>query len=83
MKLNPNAFGLACGLIWGILIAAMTLTNLWWGYPSSLVNLIGDVYRWGYSTSYIGVLVGLIYGFADGYIGGAIFVLLYNKLIKK
>jgi len=84
MKLNVNAFGLACGILWGLMVAVLTLTNIWWAYPGSWMNLIADIYKWGYNpTAYSGMIVGLIYGFVDGYIGGAIFAWLYNKLVKK
>jgi hypothetical protein len=37
------------------------------------------VYR-GYTISPIGSMIGLVYGFFDALIGGAIFAWLYNKM---
>ena len=44
-------------------------------------TLIGRVYI-GYAISPLGSVIGLAYGFVDGWIGGAIFAWLYNRLAK-
>jgi hypothetical protein len=45
------------------------------------VTLIGKVYR-GYDISPIGSRFGLIWGFVDGWAGGAVFAWLYNLIAK-
>jgi hypothetical protein len=45
-------------------------------------TIIGLVYR-GYSISPLGSIAGLIWGFVDGLIGGAIFAWLYNKITER
>jgi len=40
--------------------------------------LLGRIYR-GYSLSPIGSVVGLVWAFFDGLVGGAIFAWLYNR----
>ena len=81
MKLNVSAFALACGIIWGL--GLFTLT--WWiiAFDGSTheITLIGRVYR-GYDISPLGSLVGLVWGFFDALIGGAIFAWLYNWLSR-
>lgn len=79
MKLNIKAFALTCGIVWGFGLFILT----WWiiafeGSTGSL-TLIGRVYR-GYSISPMGSVIGLIWAFFDGLIGGAIFAWLYNKI---
>jgi hypothetical protein len=82
MKLDTKAFGLACGIIWGLGLFALT----WWiiafegatGDPT----LIGRIYR-GYSISPVGSLAGLVWGFFDGLVGGLIFAWLYNTLLGR
>jgi hypothetical protein len=81
MKLNVKAFALACGLIWGLGLFLLT----WWviafeGSTHDLM-LIGHVYR-GYNISAAGSVIGLLWAFADGMIGGAVFAWLYNLLAK-
>ena len=79
MKLNTKAFGLTFGLLWGFGLFFGT----WWmiiiGKALGAPTLISNVYI-GYSITPIGSLVGLVWAFFDGLIGGAIFAWLYNKL---
>lgn len=79
MKLNIKAFALTCGIIWGIGLFAMT----WWIIAFEGVTgdptLIGRLYR-GFNISPSGSFIGLVWGFTDGLIGGAIFAWLYNLL---
>jgi hypothetical protein len=81
MKINVKAFSLACGLIWGFGLFLMT----WWVIAfegvTHEVTLIGHLYR-GYDISPAGSVIGLVWGFADGLIGGAIFAWLYNLILK-
>lgn len=79
MKLNVNAFGLACGILWGIGLFFIT----WWIIAFEGVTydrtIIGLVYR-GYSISPWGSVIGLIWAFIDGWVGGIILAWLYNIL---
>ena len=80
MKLNIKAFALTFGLWWGFGLFFLT----WWiiafegitGDPT----FIGRIYR-GYSITPIGSIIGLVWAFFDGLIGGAIFAWLYNLLL--
>lgn len=82
MKLDIKAFALACGIIWGLGMLVIT----WWviafegvtGDPTAL----GVIYR-GYNISPTGSIIGLVWGFFDGVIGGAIFAWLYNLLAAR
>ena len=79
MKLNVKAFGLACGLLWGLGLFALT----WWiialDGATAETTFLGRVYR-GYAITPLGSLIGLAWAFADGLIGGLIFAWLYNLL---
>jgi len=46
------------------------------------VPFIGHLYR-GYSISPLGSVIGLVWGFVDALIGGAIFAWLYNWLCTR
>ena len=80
MKLNIKAFALASGLMWGFGLFCLT----WWiiAFDGSTreATLIGQVYR-GFNISPIGSLIGLVWAFADGAIGGAILAWLYNYIV--
>jgi hypothetical protein len=82
MKLNIKAFALTFGLVWGFGLFFLT----WWIIAFDGVTgestFIGHIYR-GYTVSPIGSLIGLIWAFADGAIGGAIFAWLYNVFVEK
>lgn len=77
---NPKAFGLACGILWGIIVFIMTLIASYTAYGSGFLVILESVYPY-YLISIPGAFIGLIYGFIDGFIGGAVFAWLYNKFL--
>jgi hypothetical protein len=56
----------------------------WWflliGSPGTTLQHLGILYI-GYSVSFWGGVIGLIWGFLDGLIGGIIFGWLYNRFL--
>ncbi|VVB94404.1 Uncharacterised protein [uncultured archaeon] len=82
MPLNPKAFGLAAGVMWGLALLVTTLISVSTGYATMFLNIIASIYL-GYSISPLGSIIGLIYGFADASIGFYIFARIYNWLETK
>ena len=80
MKLNKKAFGLTCGILWGLIVFVATLWVMFRGGGNTLALI--DKFYFGYSISYAGAFIGLVWGFIDGFIGGWIFAWLYNRFIK-
>lgn len=80
MKLNIKAFTIAFGLIWGFGLFFLTWWIIAFDGATGEPTLIGRLYR-GYSISPLGSVIGLIWGLADGAIGGAVFAWLYNCLV--
>jgi len=82
MKLNIKAFAMTTAILWG---AAMLLIT-WWiillDGPSDQATFLAKVYR-GYSLTFMGSLIGLIWGIVDGAIGGALLAWLYNRFSVK
>ncbi|MDO9578644.1 MAG: bacteriophage holin [Candidatus Cloacimonadales bacterium] len=78
MKLNMKAFGLTCGLLWGLGLMFLTWWIILFDGSTHAVTFIGRIYR-GYNISFAGSLFGLLWGFFDALIGGVIFAWLYNK----
>jgi hypothetical protein len=78
MKLNVKALALACGLLWGGAVCFATLWLIGLGYEGTVMSQLGHFYL-GYSFSLVGAFVGLVYGFVDGAIGGALLAWLYNR----
>ena len=81
MKLQVKAFSLTCGIIWGLGLLLITWWIMLFEGATGQPTLIGKVYL-GYNLSFTGSLIGLLWGFVDGIIGGAIFAWLYNTLFK-
>ncbi len=82
MKLNIRAFALTFAIWWGVGIFLLT----WWiiasGGSTSEPFFLGRIY-FGYTISPVGSLIGLVWGFADALIAGAIFAWLYNALATR
>ena len=78
MKLNIKALGLAGGIVWGLSIFLLT----WWfliiGKPGTTLERLDAVYL-GYSVTWYGSFIGLVWGFIDAFIVCAAFAWLYNK----
>jgi len=81
MKINIKALALSIGIVWGLAVFLLTVWFLIMGYSGDLLAKLGSVYL-GYSVSWLGAFVGLIYGFVDGLIGGALLGFFYNKFAK-
>ena len=79
MKLEIKAFGLVCGLVWGVGLFLLTWWIIAFEGATGDVTFIGRMYR-GYSISPAGSVIGMVWGFFDGLIGGLIFAWLYNLL---
>jgi hypothetical protein len=79
MRFDIKAFGLACGILWGLTVLLATLWLMAFGFEGTFIRNL-DHFYFGYSFSLLGSVIGAVWGFVDGLIGGAIFAWLYNKL---
>ncbi len=79
MKLNPKAFGLTCGILWGAGLFSLTWWVMAFEGPSKKPTGLSRLYR-GYTISPRGSLIGLVWGFFDAFFGGLSFAWLYNEL---
>lgn len=79
MKLNVKAFALSCGLIWGLGLFVLTWWIIAFDGASGERTLIGQLYR-GYTISPAGSVIGLVWAFLDGWVGGLVFAWLYNLI---
>ncbi len=82
MKLNVRALALTCGILWGLGIFLATLWIILFDGATHEVTILGRIYR-GYNISVAGGLFGLLWGFIDGLIGGAIFAWVYNLFVGR
>ena len=79
MKLNVWAFGLTCALFWGVGLFAITWWILLFAGDVEYKTTLSRVYL-GYAITPVGSVIGLLWAFFDGLIGGVIFAWLYNLL---
>lgn len=82
MRLDVKALALACGLLWGLCLFFGTWWVIFLDGASGDPTVIASVYR-GYSLSPAGSVIGLVWAFFDGLIGGAIFAWLYNLIAAR
>ncbi len=83
MKLNARALGFAAGVLWGGVVFLVTLLTIYsnWSYGVRFLGVVQSVYP-GYRMCLSGAVLGLCYGFVDGFIGGWLLAVLYNFFSK-
>jgi len=79
MKLNVKAFALAGGILFSLAFFLLTYFYLIMGYSSNTLIKLSKLFL-GYSITWYGGFIGLIWGFVSGLVAGAIFAWVYNKL---
>jgi hypothetical protein len=84
MRFSIKGLALASGILWGVAMLGMGLANLIWSsYGQQFLQTMASVYIGYHVTRSIAeVIVGALYGFVDGLIGGAVFAWLYNQFVR-
>lgn len=80
MKLQPKAFALSLGMVWGVLVFLMTNISLLRGGRGEHLSKLAQFYI-GYSFSFVGSVVGLVWGFVSLFVIGWLLAWLYNKFV--
>lgn len=80
-KLDVKAFGLAFGIICGAGMFVLGILSMRLSWGTKIVDIISSVYL-GYKSTFSGSLIGAVWGFVDGAIGGVLIAWLYNKFAK-
>lgn len=81
VPLSPTGLGLSLGLIWGI----ATLLNGWlaiFGYCLNIVEAFSSMYI-GYTPTFLGGIIGAIWGFFHGFIKGILIGYFYNLVTQR
>ena len=82
LKMSPVALGLAFGITWALGVLFVGIMALYIeSYGAAFINSMGSIYM-GYEATFLGAIIGTVYAFFDGFIGGVIFALIYNCCIK-
>ena len=82
MKLNIAAFALAFGIWWGSGVFLLTFWLTFQGLDAGAVTILQLTYL-GYTITPLGSVVGLVWGFFDGAVCGAILAWLYNIFAER
>jgi hypothetical protein len=84
MKLAIRPLWITCAIFGGVTALTMGLANMWWPpYGKAFLGLLASVYP-GYTPngSFGSVLNVTLYATIDLAIGGFLFGLLYNQLVR-
>lgn len=82
MKLSLRATAMTTGLLWAAGMLLVGIVNLeTGGYGGEFLRMMSSIYP-GFHASHtwLSVMVGTLYGFADGAVGGLVFAWLYDRL---
>lgn len=76
-KLSAMGLGTALGLTWAISMFIIGMAAMLFSYGMPMVTLMESIYI-GFHPTLIGSLIGMGYGFVDGFIGGVLIAWFYN-----
>ena len=82
MKLDVKAFALTCAVVWGLGLPLLTWWIIAFDGPSTAPTWLGQLYR-GYNLTFTGSLIGGVWAFFDGLVGGAFFALVYDLFSER
>jgi hypothetical protein len=81
-KLNEKALAISLGVLWSLAILSLSIIAIMSeNYLHNVVEFFSSIYL-GYSLSFTGILIGMVWAFIDAAIGGWFLAWLYNKLAK-
>ena len=80
-KLNAKALAIGVGISWGLCMLFLGWLSIF-GWGRKLVEIISSVYI-GFKPTLLGSIIGAIWGFIDGVIGGALIAIIYNFVVRK
>jgi hypothetical protein len=79
--LHRSALGIACGVVLGAVLFGVTVISVLRGlFPAPNLTLLAQFF-WGYSVTWRGAFIGLIWGWVVGFILGYGFALARNTAV--
>lgn len=75
--LKVLSLGLSLGITWSVSILFLGIVAWLFNWGTALVNIFGSLYI-GYTPTFWGSIIGMIWAFFDCFIGGVIIAWLYN-----
>ena len=80
-KLNIKALAVGLGVSWAVCMLFLGWVSIF-GWGTKFVEMMSSVYI-GFTPTFLGGIIGAVWGFIDGAIGGAIIAFVYNAIAKK
>jgi hypothetical protein len=80
-RIKLRAAILSFGITWAIAMLFIGWVAMF-GWGIRVVEVLSSLYI-GFAPTFIGGIIGAIWGFFDGAIGAVIFVLIYNAMVKE
>jgi hypothetical protein len=81
-KLNEKALAISLGVLWSLAILSLSIIAMMSeNYLHNVVEFFSSVYL-GYTLSFSGILIGMLWAFIDAAVGGLVLAWLYNKLAR-
>jgi len=79
-RLNVKALAIALGSSWALCILFAGWAAIF-GWSVQFVDVMGSVYP-GYGASFLGGIIGALWGFVDGAVAGVVIAVVYNFASK-
>ncbi len=80
--INAKALALALGILWSLALLSVSIIALMSDhYLHNVIDFFSSIYL-GYTLSFSGILIGMLWAFLDAAVGGLVLAWLYNKLAK-
>ena len=76
-KVCPMILALSLAVVWALSLTFLAWVCAGFGYGLPMVQLFGSVYL-GYDASFVGGLIGFVWGFIDLFIGVWLVVFVYR-----
>ncbi|MBW1982394.1 MAG: bacteriophage holin [Deltaproteobacteria bacterium] len=80
-KLSVKGLAVGLGVSWATCMLFAGWASIF-GWCTKFVEIMSSIYI-GFKPSFLGGIIGAIWGFADGAIGGAIIAIVYNAVTTK
>ena len=80
-KLSVKGLAVGLGTSWAIYMLFAGWVSIF-GWCTKFVEVMSLVYIW-FNSSFLGGIIGAIWGFIDGAIGGLVIAIVYNAVTKR
>jgi hypothetical protein len=81
-KLNVKALAIAMGVLWGLCMLCIGWTSWLFNWGTDFVTTMSSMYIW-FKPTFLGGIIGAIWGFFDAAIGGIVIAWVYNMVAAK